>query len=253
MLHHPKIEAARALLSAPPSLPLPDLLAGLPLSGVPAADAERLAAGRAALRRMASEAAETLIDLLDELDADPDLEPNDGGDDFSYVVLRNYDDDSEPSLGWTMQTRQETAKWFGDTEDREDEHDGREPSLGSPEYHPSAYGGAVYSSVGTQTGWSAGNQDDGEGDEHDGREEDDPPEESDNGIGDRGGLEEVQRDDAMLRMTLPYREETRQARQDARAAVEQLTGRPVPKLGPLARERTVFWQDGRIYRFHRSR
>jgi hypothetical protein len=67
-----------------------------------------------------------LIDLLDTLDADPDLEPDPDLED---------EHDDEPSLGWTSgfmpESQRQEGRGFYMNENRgqdlEDEHDGREP------------------------------------------------------------------------------------------------------------------------------
>jgi len=68
-----------------------------------------------------------LIGYLDAIDADPDLEPV-----LGYVVRGlpdegEIDHDAEPSLGWTGTINQAARQFHGGTDDREDEHYGREP------------------------------------------------------------------------------------------------------------------------------
>lgn len=102
MLHHPKFEEARRLLAIPENSP--NL----------ASEADRLRAGLITLRSAAAAATAALIDLLDDLDGDPDLEPT-----LSATT------DTNQLWGWT--------EHGGGVEDAEDEHDGAEPD-------PSGYG-----------------------------------------------------------------------------------------------------------------
>lgn len=125
------------------------------------------------LRKEAFDEIERLLCFLDECDGDENLEPylgngQNGGDD------REAEPESdEPALGWT-----ETEARWGRYPKINEQHEG-EPSLGSPQksYHD-------------QTKWTEGNHDDREGDgcaddregdeeehggdEHDGRESDEP-------------------------------------------------------------------------------
>lgn len=66
------------------------------------------------LREKLAEAAQRIIDALDYLDGDSDLEA--------------VGDENEPSLA-TMDGRNHIIDFAGDTDDREDEHDGREEFL----------------------------------------------------------------------------------------------------------------------------
>ena len=114
---------------------------------------------------------EMLIDLLDQLDADPDVEDgadieNDTTDDEPLLGAPNQqagswngidasygcDDDEELELGWTEMEARFNRHFAAGS-------DVYEPSLGST------------NSV-NQANWSKGNLDDAEGDEHDGREPD---------------------------------------------------------------------------------
>jgi hypothetical protein len=88
---------------------------------------------------------EGLLRLLDEVDGDPDEEPEESGyGDLAGMIVEEVGepslgwtldgdishgsfDEEEPSLGWTLGIKQEGPSWRGDTDDREDEHDGREP------------------------------------------------------------------------------------------------------------------------------
>ncbi len=120
------------------------------------------------LRRLAR-AAQTLIDLLDDLAGDPDLE--DGADDEETA-------DDEPSLGAPERhvPRKGQEAWAdGRASDRWDvdleiDGDEREPSLGSVERHPNPYP-CLGDRFDSQAHWASGANDDRE-DEHDGREPD---------------------------------------------------------------------------------
>lgn len=174
MLTHPHLEAARTLLNNPPTFPDFD------------DDEIRMRAGAYALRRLAEEAAETLILMLDELDGDPDLESSLG----FYVPADRYLLDAE-------------------ADDADDEDGGdAEPSLASPELHPSVpmqrlnyWGEPVPGGftgrdrTGSQIQWARGSRDDRE-DEHDGSE----PDES--GYGDLDGMNEGEVGEPSLGWTL---------------------------------------------------
>jgi hypothetical protein len=133
MLHHPKFEAARALLLNPPTIPDDDVI--------------RMRAGVSALALLAGEAAALLIDMLDDLEPDPDLEPF-LGDPVHHHFYRGFDpedactvedhppagvlgdpDELESTLGWTDGVNQTARHWAGPTgmvDELEDEFDGRE-------------------------------------------------------------------------------------------------------------------------------
>jgi hypothetical protein len=119
------------------------------------------------IRREADEAAFRLIALLDLDQPDPDLE--DGGDHEQTLgwtaseaaygrtknTYANTDGEFELDLGWTSGLNQGGRNWHGrphsgsvwtTVPDGEDEHDGREPSLGSVASHECA----------SQEGWAAG-------------------------------------------------------------------------------------------------
>lgn len=171
MLHNPKFEAARALLSSPlPSYPDHD------------GDEERMRAGIAALqsvqRRLAAEAIEGLIEFLDELDGDPDKEP------------------TMADLGYPGDPRHGGSGVLDECEDEgEDEpdeggiadadalllHQFDEPSLAAPECHPDGPSQHMCrSSRGDQTRWARGSSGDGE--------DDDDGEPDDSGFGDMDGM-----------------------------------------------------------------
>jgi hypothetical protein len=83
-------------------------------------------------RRAVEDAIERLIAILDAMDGDPDVE--DGADaepPFGWTRDgdhgSNSQDEEEPSLGWTAGFSHQGSGWHGGTDDREDEHDGREP------------------------------------------------------------------------------------------------------------------------------
>ncbi|WP_024281210.1 hypothetical protein [Xanthobacter sp. 126] len=124
------------------------------------------------LRACLGAAIEALVDILDRLEPEPDLEP---------------DNDDEPSLGWCNGAP--TSRYGGDDDrEAEDEHDedggDREPSLGAPERAAFRHGwvpagdGTLYPACNySQVAWAAGASNDRElGD--------------DNGIADDGGLQE---------------------------------------------------------------
>ena len=124
----------------------------------------------AALERLIEiqEATEALIAVLDDRDGDTDLE--DGGDDEPSLASLTSNATISGQFGWSL----------GGTDDREDEHDGSEPSLGWPDYntvwdYPLAREDGEFGRV-TRWGVLYGTQlftdyglDDRE-DEHDGRE-----------------------------------------------------------------------------------
>lgn len=86
------------------------------------------------LRRAVESLVEGLIDLLDDIDGDPDSEDHphvDGGDDDRS--------DFEPSLGWTDLEARFSRYADPDVPDGEDEHDGRESGLGWTA-HEAAFG-----------------------------------------------------------------------------------------------------------------
>ena len=71
-------------------------------------------------RRAIGKAVEALIDHLDGIDGDVDLEDDE----------REHEE-PEPSLGWTTAFDQTARpKYYGDCDDYEDEHDGRELEAG---------------------------------------------------------------------------------------------------------------------------
>ena len=91
-------------------------------------------------RRERIEAAvDGLLQLLDAIDADPDLEPSMSALTELGVPSGAWDEcednhdaeheDGEPSLGWTATNKQLGWPWYGDTDEREDEHDGCEPDV----------------------------------------------------------------------------------------------------------------------------
>lgn len=106
-----------------PQLTLPASADGLPLT-----------------RRDIEQHVDALIDLLDTLDADPDLEPDLGSGDDREGDDPDLEDgaDSEPALGWTgASCSPENQSQDGPAfclnadagRDLEDEHDGREPDV----------------------------------------------------------------------------------------------------------------------------
>lgn len=185
-------------------------------------------ADRLTAHRELSRIIESAIDMLNALDADPDLES--AGDELdaswpesgaSISCLAAPQEDDEPSLGWHAIGG---GCWrFDDGSDREwdalDEPDGydndREPSLAAPESFPRVwYGGplpAAYgfsdrlrgSSGGDQSRWAIGCANDREEDAGDDAEAenehgddilDAPHDEDDSGIADAAGLwEQMQR------------------------------------------------------------
>ena len=128
-------------------------------------------------RRAVESTIEDLISLLDALDEDPDLEPN--GDE-------EPDSDDEPSLGRPDAVVNQTVS-PGGTDDWELDRADSEPSLASPERHPSCYFGFGYSTVtdtrSSQLHWADGNvtdleenvDDEGEPDEDAEPDNDDEP------------------------------------------------------------------------------
>ncbi len=200
----------------------------------PAAIAAVLAAGYTPLRPLRAvleDQIEALIYLLDSLDPDPDLEPDDediGVDDERHdgedEDAREEDDPREPSLGSLCGTATGTflsqTNWSaGIHHDLEDEHDGREPddepedggddesSLGAPE----AVSPVSNWQIKAQNGWAAGGTDDREAGD-------------DNGIGDMDGMEEQRG------RFLPYedREEIRAAGREAERQLGAITRRGEP-------------------------
>ncbi|HWM48539.1 MAG TPA: hypothetical protein VNR11_16660 [Xanthobacteraceae bacterium] len=134
------------------------------------------------LRRIRQEAEaeiERLLDLLDQIEGDPDLEPSLASPEMPDFVMSSFLTYGDPAEF----SQERWAK--GGADDREDEHDGREPdeadnepSLGAPECHPRpAYAcerlgdGEYRESSGDQSNWNAGFANDCE-DEFDGREPD---------------------------------------------------------------------------------
>jgi hypothetical protein len=178
MFHHSHIEATRRLLADLPNLPDPH-----------DADEVRMRAAHA-FRQHLELAAENLIELLDEIDGDPDFENHPDHGEHTGI---EPDADEEGSLGWTATLRQEGRHWRGaldwcpwhvdveaDDSDHEDEHDGcepdvdDEPSLGACEIGTMSgrdfYGRWFFKDTGwDQTQWSSGGCSDRE-EEHDGRE-----------------------------------------------------------------------------------
>jgi hypothetical protein len=101
----------------------------MPQPTLPAADP-----GLPITREQVEAHVEALIDLLDSLDADPDLEPSlgftdtphwasqdhadfmangNGGDDRELDDEREPSEDGEPSLGWTNNPNQLSSSWGG--------------------------------------------------------------------------------------------------------------------------------------------
>ncbi|GAA0004399.1 hypothetical protein BDS110ZK4_24190 [Bradyrhizobium diazoefficiens] len=76
------------------------------------------------MARHARELVRDLIDFLDQLEADPDLEPTAGG---SCDDECEPPEDPEPSLGSLDRTLDQVHWAMGSCDDTEDEHDGREP------------------------------------------------------------------------------------------------------------------------------
>jgi len=181
-------------------------------------------------RRERLEAAlQEIVDLLDEFDDDPDLEPEPLEPYFADCNGENDErepsEDPEPSLGATGAINQ-TIGWtkHGGGCDREqgddtgigdamalntdDEANGdSEPSLGAAEQHPRGEGRTTFygeplramdgrSSDGSQVAWGSSSLSDLEGDEHDGRE----PDES--GYGDHDGMREGERGEPWLGWTV---------------------------------------------------
>lgn len=84
-------------------------------------------------RRQVSDEIERMIAFLDSLDPDCDLEPNGDEQDASYCEGRcryvaHPCEDDEPSLGWSVSVCQDGPGFHLYSDDREDEHDGREPN-----------------------------------------------------------------------------------------------------------------------------
>jgi hypothetical protein len=124
------------------------------------------------LRGLVENAINGLLVLLDEIDSDPDLEPSLGEHTPGNLLDGELEYEDEPSLGWTAGIKQEGRNWRGETDDSEDEHDGREPdvadyepSLGACENHPTAGG------YGDQSHWGDSSTTDRE-DDGDDREPD---------------------------------------------------------------------------------
>ena len=133
-------------------------------------------------RRERIEAAvDGLLLLLDAIDADPDLEPSTsaltelGVPSGAWDECENNHDaeheDGEPSLGWTASNKQLGWPWYGDTDEREYEHDGGESSLGAINDSFNAWCGLLNPD---QTRWRSTNmderEDDGDDLEPDGRD-----------------------------------------------------------------------------------
>ncbi|WGR67847.1 MULTISPECIES: hypothetical protein [unclassified Bradyrhizobium] len=77
----------------------------------------------------ARELVKDLIDFLDQLEADPDLEPSFGSVAYGYGPGADEcePDDAEPSLG-SLDRAMDQVRWaMGACDDAEHEHDGREP------------------------------------------------------------------------------------------------------------------------------
>jgi len=129
------------------------------------------------MARQARELVKDLIDFLDQLDADPDLEPSFGSTAYGHGPQADEcepPEDAEPSLGsFDRMTNQEksyrqVSEWcLPPGSDLEHDSADDEPSLGSCD--PSMW-------AGDQTLWASGGRDD--------REQDD----GDSGIADRDGL-----------------------------------------------------------------
>jgi len=128
-----------------------------------------------------------LLQLLDALDGDPDLETSTAAGTELGVPSGAWDDcednddaereEGEPSLGWTASNKQLGWPWYGDTDDREQEHDGREPDVDNePDADHEADNddepSLASEHCADQTWWSRGNDDDRE-EEHDGAEPED--------------------------------------------------------------------------------
>jgi hypothetical protein len=85
------------------------------------------------LRDKIEAAVDRLLSILDAADPDADLEPTTSAIGFHGEVASGGLDecepvgDDEPDLGWTATTKQAGFGWTGGLEDREQEHDGREP------------------------------------------------------------------------------------------------------------------------------
>lgn len=182
------------------------------------------------VRRELSRIVESALDLLDALDADPDLEP--AGDELDQARIEwspngsvtrhagappQEDDeesgDIEPTLGWS-EGRAGKAMCPTLHDDAEDGGD-REPSLAAPEGHPKTWFGVLfepgYSGVvrlfgppgGDQTFWADGCANEREEDageqpelvnEDGGNILDEPHDDDDNGIADAAGAwEQLQR------------------------------------------------------------
>jgi len=111
---------------------------------------------------------EVLIDTLDAEAGDADLEPSLGF--LEPEITRNGGHSKWPY--YSDDARQDVSQ--GSTCDGESDDGDDEPSLGSVEDHPNPYrDGTDYPGYGRdQRRWAAGNADDREGDEHDGREPD---------------------------------------------------------------------------------
>jgi hypothetical protein len=126
------------------------------------------------LRGLVENAINGLVLLLDEIDSDPDLEDNQDAEpslgwsvdgrpgDMSSEDRELDPAETEPSLGWTAGINQASRNWLGGIDDREQEHDGREPSLGAPESR----------NGGDQTYWGRSGLDDREDDGDDREPED---------------------------------------------------------------------------------
>jgi hypothetical protein len=130
------------------------------------------------MARHARELVKDLIDFLDQLDADPDLEPTCG---VAYGQPPGADEceppeDDEPSLGSLDRAVDQARAWRWDrfSIDREQDDCDDEPSLGASEHHPTMpWPGQPDSplrrdSSGSQQFWALGGTDD--------REDDDPDE-----------------------------------------------------------------------------
>jgi hypothetical protein len=112
---------------------------------------------RPSMRSLIEDAVESLLLLLDEIDGDADIEMDDPPEEDDPA--EDGGDGGEPSLGWTGNGRgHPEIAMRGYDDDREDEHDGREPDVDD---EPSLGSGSVH----IQTCWAVGGDDDREHDE----------------------------------------------------------------------------------------
>jgi hypothetical protein len=110
---------------------------------------------RPGTRRRIAAAVDALIALLDQIDGDTDLEEDDPPEDDAP---QEDVGDEEPSLGSLYGTalgeRRSQNRWAdGAADDREDEHDGREPDV---DHEPSLGSGCINN----QTCWALGGDQD---------------------------------------------------------------------------------------------